>query len=176
MAQLVKNPPSMRGLGFNPWVGKIPWRRQRLPTPVFWPGESMDCVVHGVANSWTRLSDLHFTLQPVAQTLLFAPHSFLESRSSHSSSSAPHAHLCEPPHIPHWSHVFLVTGWAALATGLWPRFSARCRAALSPPRTETPSGELPRNMPHPQAGLQNGFQGQGSHWIKLWLQNWPCFP
>ena len=25
--------------GFNPWIGKIPWRRKRLPTPVFWPGE-----------------------------------------------------------------------------------------------------------------------------------------
>ena len=25
--------------GFDPWVGKIPWRRQRQPTPVFWPGE-----------------------------------------------------------------------------------------------------------------------------------------
>ena len=25
--------------GFNPWVGKIPWRREGLPTPVFWPGE-----------------------------------------------------------------------------------------------------------------------------------------
>ena len=25
--------------GFNPWIGKIPWRRERLPTPVFWPGE-----------------------------------------------------------------------------------------------------------------------------------------
>ena len=24
---------------FHPWVGKIPWRRERLPTPVFWPGE-----------------------------------------------------------------------------------------------------------------------------------------
>ena len=23
----------------DPWVGKIPWRRQQLPTPVFWPGE-----------------------------------------------------------------------------------------------------------------------------------------
>ena len=26
--------------GFDPWVGKMPWRRERLPTPVFWPGES----------------------------------------------------------------------------------------------------------------------------------------
>ena len=26
-------------LGFSPWVGKIPGRRERLPTPVFWSGE-----------------------------------------------------------------------------------------------------------------------------------------
>ena len=26
--------------GFNPWVGKIPWRRARQPTPVFLPRES----------------------------------------------------------------------------------------------------------------------------------------
>ena len=25
---------------FNPWVGKIPWRREWQPTPVFLPGES----------------------------------------------------------------------------------------------------------------------------------------
>jgi len=27
-------------LGFDPWVGKIPWRRARIPAPVFLPGES----------------------------------------------------------------------------------------------------------------------------------------
>ena len=26
--------------GFSPWVGKIPWRREWQPTPVFLPGES----------------------------------------------------------------------------------------------------------------------------------------
>ena len=26
--------------GFDPWVRKIPWRREWLPTPVFLPGES----------------------------------------------------------------------------------------------------------------------------------------
>ena len=26
--------------GFDPWVGKIPWRREWQPTPVFLPGES----------------------------------------------------------------------------------------------------------------------------------------
>ena len=35
VAQLVKNPPAMR----ETWVGKIPWRMERLPTPGPWPGE-----------------------------------------------------------------------------------------------------------------------------------------
>ena len=90
------------------WVGKIHWRRNRLPTPVFlgFPGgsadkefacnagdlgsipglgrslgdgngyplqysgleNSMDCIVHGVANSRTRLRDFHF--HPIPKTLL----------------------------------------------------------------------------------------------------------
>jgi len=29
-----------RRLEFNPWVGKISWRRKWQPTPVFLPGES----------------------------------------------------------------------------------------------------------------------------------------
>ena len=39
VAQLAKNPPALGRPGFDPWVGKIPWRRERLPTPVSWPGE-----------------------------------------------------------------------------------------------------------------------------------------
>ena len=27
-------------MGFDPWVGKIPWRMAWQPTPVFLPGES----------------------------------------------------------------------------------------------------------------------------------------
>ena len=101
VAQLVKNPPAMQETRFNSWVRKIHWRRDRLPTPVFWgfpcgsagkesacnvgdlglipglgrvPGEgnsyplqysglenSMDCIVHRVTKSWTRLSNFHFT-------------------------------------------------------------------------------------------------------------------
>ena len=88
---------------FYSWVGKIHWKRNRLPTPVFlgfpcfsagkestcnvgdlrsipglgrYPGEgkiyplqysglknSMDCIFHGVAESWTRLSDFHCHFQ-----------------------------------------------------------------------------------------------------------------
>ena len=39
--------------GFDPWVGKIPWRRKRLFTPVFWPGEVHRLYIHEVAKSWT---------------------------------------------------------------------------------------------------------------------------
>ena len=39
VAQMVKNLPAMQETQFNPWVGKMPWRREWLPTPVFLPGE-----------------------------------------------------------------------------------------------------------------------------------------
>ena len=49
--------------GFEPWAGKIPWRRERLPTPVFWPGK-----FHGLYSPWghkklcpTEWFSLHFT-------------------------------------------------------------------------------------------------------------------
>ena len=32
---------------FDLWVGKTPWRRERLPTPVLWPGE-----FHGLYCPW----------------------------------------------------------------------------------------------------------------------------
>ena len=37
---VVKNPPAMQETQFNPWVGKIPWRREWQPTPVFLPRKS----------------------------------------------------------------------------------------------------------------------------------------
>ena len=93
MTQLVKNLPAVEETESDSWVGKICWRRDRLPTPVFLgvpcgsagkesacnvgdagsvPGlgrspregkgyplqysgleNSMDCIVHGVAESDT---------------------------------------------------------------------------------------------------------------------------
>ena len=40
MAQMIMNPLAMRGPGFDPCVGKIPWRRVWQPTQVFLPEES----------------------------------------------------------------------------------------------------------------------------------------
>ena len=100
---MVKHLPAMPG--FDPWVGKIPWRRKWQSTPVLLPGKShgwrslvgsspwgrkesdmtewlhfickigegngstlawkipwaYKAAVHGVAKSWTRLSNFTFT-------------------------------------------------------------------------------------------------------------------
>ena len=52
VAQLVKNPPAMWETWVWPLGWKIPWRRERLPTPVFWPGE-----FHGLYSPWGRKED-----------------------------------------------------------------------------------------------------------------------
>ena len=44
-----------RRLGFNSWVGKIPWRRESLEN-------STDCITHGVAKSQTQLNDFHLLI------------------------------------------------------------------------------------------------------------------
>ena len=38
-ASLVARTVKCRRLGFSPWVGKIPWRREWLTTPIFLTGE-----------------------------------------------------------------------------------------------------------------------------------------
>ena len=69
MASLVssagtKSTCNMGDLGsFSPWVGKMPWRKERLLTPEFSPGE-----FHGLYSQWgskeldtTEQLSLHFT-------------------------------------------------------------------------------------------------------------------
>ena len=58
--------------GFEPWVGKIPWRREWQPTPVFWPGE-----FHELYGPWgrkesdmTERPSLHFTSQITQKNFL----------------------------------------------------------------------------------------------------------
>ena len=46
---------------FNPWVGKIPWRKKWQPTPVLWPGKS--CSPWGVAKSQSWLVTEHNSSQ-----------------------------------------------------------------------------------------------------------------
>ena len=67
VAQLVKN------LICLPWVGKILWRRERLPTLVFWLGEFHGlCIVNGRKESDTteRLSLSLFYIRTFKYVLL----------------------------------------------------------------------------------------------------------
>ena len=63
---MVENPLAnagdVRDLGFNSWVGKIPWRRTQQLTLVFLPGESHEQrspagYTPQVAKSQTRLNN-----------------------------------------------------------------------------------------------------------------------
>ena len=51
--------PEMLKTGFDLWVGKIPWRRERLPILAWRIPWTM---VHGVSKSQTGLSHFHFLL------------------------------------------------------------------------------------------------------------------
>ena len=64
VAQMVKILLQCRRPGLNPWVGKIPRRREWQPTPVFWSGE-----FHGQSSlvgysMWGVTKELDTTEQP----------------------------------------------------------------------------------------------------------------
>ena len=52
-------------LGSIPGLGRSPGEGKGYPLQYSGLENAMDCMVHGVAGSWTRLSDLHFTLWAV---------------------------------------------------------------------------------------------------------------
>ena len=79
--------------GFDPWVGKIPWRRERLSTPVFWPGE-----FHGLYNPWGRKeSDMTNTFTLILSCSCPLPFTFnYSSFLSHVCCAS----FCTPPTPP----------------------------------------------------------------------------
>ena len=94
--------------GFDPWVGKIPWRRKWQPTPVLLSRKShgwrslVQATAHGVAKSRTRLSNFVFML--CSMSLLFNTLSTLVitflPKSKHlliSWLQSPSAVILEPP-------------------------------------------------------------------------------
>ena len=97
VAQMIKNLPALKGPGFDPWVGKISWRREWIPTPVFLPGEShgqrslVDCSSWGCKESdvteWLTHTQptrrTHVNLIPLYTTLWSLPECYLTTPSYH---------------------------------------------------------------------------------------------
>ena len=89
VAQLVKNPPAMR----ETWVWSLGWedlleKGKACSGSLQYSGleNSMDCIVHGVAKSQTRLSDFHFqghTLGKQKWWDIFFPFLFFFHSTSH---------------------------------------------------------------------------------------------
>ena len=74
VAQLVKNLPAM----WETWVQSLgwedPWRRKKLPTPVFWPGEFHGLSPWGCKESdMTELIQQHNTLKNEFEIFLALP-------------------------------------------------------------------------------------------------------
>jgi len=60
VAQLVNNLPEMGDLGSISGLGRSPGEGKGYPLQYSDLENSMDCIVHGVAKSWTGLSYFHF--------------------------------------------------------------------------------------------------------------------
>ena len=52
---------SVGHLGLMPGLGRSPGEGKGYPLQYSSLENSMDCIVHEVANSWTQLSNFHFT-------------------------------------------------------------------------------------------------------------------
>ena len=84
--------------GLNPWVGKIPWRRERLHTPVFLPGE-----LHGqrrLARYIVKGRRLSNTTEPLRLSFFFWSILFWHSPLARLSATSL---FLIPTHHPHCS-------------------------------------------------------------------------
>ena len=74
VAQLAKNPPANAGdPGLIPWLGRSPGEGKGYPLQYSGIENSMDCIVHGVAKSRTRLNDFHslILIKPTASLIFY---------------------------------------------------------------------------------------------------------
>ena len=60
----------------DPWIGMIPWRRARLLTPVFWPGEFHGLCTQSmgsqrVGHNWATCTHIHGLTVQKTKALLF---------------------------------------------------------------------------------------------------------
>ena len=83
-----------RRCGFSPWVGKIPWRREWLPAPVFWPGES----------------------QGQRSLAGYSPWGYKESDTTEPLSIHMHTHTCTHRHTHIYTHTYVYITYTYLGS------------------------------------------------------------
>ena len=89
VAQKVQNLPTMQENSFDPWVGKIPWRREGLPTPVFLPGKFLGQRNLASYSPWSHEEldtiewlSLHFYIFLYIQTQTLTEHLLFARKST----------------------------------------------------------------------------------------------
>ena len=140
---------------FDSWVGKIPWRRESLPTPIFWPWEFHGLYSPWGAKSWTRLGEYHIhslsSVQLLSHVQLFVTPwtaALQASLSITSSQSLPklmsiesvmpsnHLILCQPlllqPSVFHRIRVFSDESFLHIR---WPSIGISASASVLPMNT-----------------------------------------
>ena len=78
VAQRLKHLPPSGNPGFDPWVGKIPWRRKWQPTPVFLPEESREQEEPGGLQSMGSQRVGHDSLTKHINTYTWSSSKFLD--------------------------------------------------------------------------------------------------
>ena len=102
------------GHGFDPWVGKIPWRRKQQPTRVFLPGKvKLLSRVQLFVTPWTAAcqSSLSFTITQ----------SFLKLMSIDSGMPSDHLILWSPLLLPFFPTMRVFSNGLALYIR-WPKY------------------------------------------------------
>ena len=98
---VIKNPPAVqeicRRCRFNPWVGKVPWRRKWQPAPVFLPGKSHGQRSLAGYSPWGR-TELDTTAVWMTATTIIKE---LQNRM----------HLTSASLKEHWSSHCILTSW-----------------------------------------------------------------
>ena len=127
---------------FNPWLGKIPWRRKWQPPPVFLPGES-----HGQRSlvgysPWGhKRAGYNLATKEQQQSINYS-----HSRRSHLSYAVGNLQRGKDPRL--LGHLILETCWPTLAnfTAFWPLAQAGwlipSLIQTSPAHPNTLSGQL----------------------------------
>ena len=62
----------MEDLGSIPGLGRSTEKEKGYPLQYYGLENSMGCIIHRVAESWTRLRDFHFTFSELEQKILIS--------------------------------------------------------------------------------------------------------